>query len=39
MVGEMRAAEAAHIGLHAALTGHLVLTRLHTNTAAGAISV
>ncbi len=37
MVGEMRDAETAHIGVHAALTGHLVLTTLHTNTAAGAI--
>jgi general secretion pathway protein E len=38
MVGEMRDAETAHIGIHAALTGHLVLTTLHTNTAAGAIT-
>jgi general secretion pathway protein E len=37
MVGEMRDAETAHIGVHAALTGHLVLTTLHTNNAAGAI--
>ncbi|MDR3101447.1 MAG: GspE/PulE family protein, partial [Paraburkholderia sp.] len=37
MVGEMRDAETAHIGVHAALTGHLVLTTLHTNTATGAI--
>jgi len=37
MVGEMRDAETAHIGVHAALTGHLVLTTLHTNTAAGAL--
>ncbi len=37
MVGEMRDTETAHIGVHAALTGHLVLTTLHTNTAAGAI--
>jgi general secretion pathway protein E len=37
MVGEMRDAETAHIGVHASLTGHLVLTTLHTNTAAGAI--
>ncbi|HEX8665752.1 MAG TPA: GspE/PulE family protein [Beijerinckiaceae bacterium] len=37
MVGEMRDAETARIGVHAALTGHLVLTTLHTNTAAGAI--
>jgi general secretion pathway protein E len=38
MVGEMRDAETAHIGVHAALTGHLVLTTLHTNTAAGAMT-
>jgi general secretion pathway protein E len=37
MVGEMRDSETAHIGVHAALTGHLVLTTLHTNSAAGAI--
>jgi general secretion pathway protein E len=37
MVGEMRDGETARIGVHAALTGHLVLTTLHTNTAAGAI--
>ena len=37
MVGEMRDEETAHVGVHAALTGHLVLTTLHTNTAAGAI--
>jgi general secretion pathway protein E len=38
MVGEMRDAETAQIGVHASLTGHLVLTTLHTNTAAGAIT-
>src|SRR5262252_3607212 len=38
MVGEMRDAETARIGVHAALTGHLVLTTLHTNTAAGAVT-
>jgi general secretion pathway protein E len=37
MVGEMRDAETASIGIHAALTGHLVLSTLHTNTAAGAV--
>ena len=37
MVGEMRDGETAHIGVHAALTGHLVLTTLHTNTAAAAV--
>jgi general secretion pathway protein E len=38
MVGEMRDGETAHIGVHASLTGHLVLSTLHTNTAAGAIT-
>ncbi|CAN5232335.1 ATPase, T2SS/T4P/T4SS family [soil metagenome] len=38
MIGEMRDPETAHIAVHAALTGHLVLTTLHTNSAAGAIS-
>lgn len=37
LVGEMRDQETVQIGLSAALTGHLVLTTLHTNTAAGAI--
>jgi general secretion pathway protein E len=37
MVGEMRDGETASIGIHAALTGHLVLSTLHTNTSAGAI--
>ena len=37
MVGEMRDSETASIGVNAALTGHLVLTTLHTNAAAGAI--
>jgi general secretion pathway protein E len=37
MVGEMRDGETASVGIHAALTGHLVLSTLHTNTAAGAI--
>jgi general secretion pathway protein E len=37
MVGEMRDPETAHIGVHAEITGHLVLTTLHTNTAAGAM--
>jgi type IV pilus assembly protein PilB len=36
-VGEMRDHETAEIGLRAAMTGHLVLSTLHTNTAAGAI--
>ncbi len=38
MVGEMRDKETATIGVNAALTGHLVLTTLHTNSAAGAIT-
>jgi general secretion pathway protein E len=37
MVGEMRDSETASVSIHAALTGHLVLSTLHTNTAAGAI--
>ncbi|HYA74052.1 MAG TPA: GspE/PulE family protein [Roseiarcus sp.] len=36
MVGEVRDAETANIAIHAALTGHLVLTTLHTETAAAA---
>jgi general secretion pathway protein E len=38
MVGEMRDTETAHVGIQASLTGHLVLTTLHTNTAAAAIT-
>jgi len=38
MVGEMRDSETATIGVNAALTGHLVLTTLHTNSAAGAVT-
>ncbi|MGA1874989.1 MAG: type IV-A pilus assembly ATPase PilB [bacterium] len=37
MVGEIRDAETAEIGIKAALTGHLVLSTLHTNDAAGTI--
>jgi general secretion pathway protein E len=37
MVGEVRDTETAHIAVHAALTGHLVLTTLHTETAPAAI--
>ncbi len=37
MVGEMRDLETVDIALNAALTGHLVLSTLHTNDAAGAI--
>lgn len=36
MVGEIRDQETAEIAAHAALTGHLVLTSLHTNDAVGA---
>jgi general secretion pathway protein E len=38
MVGEMRDTETAQIAVHAALTGHLVLSTLHTNSAAGAVA-
>jgi general secretion pathway protein E len=38
MVGEIRDPETARIAVQAALTGHLVLTTLHTNTAAGAVT-
>ncbi len=37
MVGEIRDGETASLGINAALTGHLVLSTLHTNSAAGAI--
>jgi len=36
MVGEIRDRETAEIAIHAALTGHLVLSTLHTNDASGA---
>jgi type IV pilus assembly protein PilB len=38
MVGEIRDAETAQIAIQASLTGHLVLSTLHTNDAAGAIT-
>jgi type IV pilus assembly protein PilB len=38
MVGEIRDAETADIALKSAMTGHLVLSTLHTNDAAGAIN-
>ena len=38
MIGEIRDAETAEIAIHAALTGHLVFSTLHTNDAAGAIT-
>src|SRR6185369_9896111 len=37
MVGEIRDGETANIAIHAALTGHLVLSTLHTETAAAAV--
>ena len=37
MVGEIRDAETASLAINAALTGHLVLSTLHTNSAAGAL--
>lgn len=37
LVGEVRDEETAELVVHASLTGHLVLSTLHTNTAAGAI--
>jgi len=37
MVGEIRDTETANLAINAALTGHLVLSTLHTNTAAGAM--
>ena len=38
MVGEIRDAETAKISIEAALTGHLVLSTLHTNDAPGALT-
>jgi general secretion pathway protein E len=38
MIGEIRDAETAKIAVQAALTGHLVLSTLHTNSAAAAIT-
>ncbi|TAL21960.1 MAG: type II secretion system protein GspE [Nitrospirae bacterium] len=38
MIGEIRDVETASIATHAALTGHLVLSTLHTNEAVGAIA-
>lgn len=37
MLGEIRDRETAEMAVHAALTGHIVLSTLHTNDAAGAI--
>jgi general secretion pathway protein E len=38
LVGEIRDKETAEIAMQAALTGHLVLSTLHTNSAAGAVT-
>lgn len=38
LVGEIRDRETAEISIHAALTGHLVFSTLHTNNAPGAVS-
>ena len=38
MIGEIRDQETADIAIQASLTGHLVLSTLHTNTAVGAVS-
>ncbi|MDR3280350.1 MAG: Flp pilus assembly complex ATPase component TadA [Synergistaceae bacterium] len=38
MIGEMRDFDTAHIGIQSSLTGHLVLSTLHTNDAPSAIS-
>ena len=38
MVGEIRDHETARIAVESALTGHLVLSTLHTNDAAGAVT-
>ncbi len=38
MVGEIRDLETAQIAVQASLTGHLVISTLHTNTAAGAVT-
>lgn len=37
VVGEIRDTETAELAIHAALTGHLVFSTLHTNSAAGAL--
>jgi len=37
MVGEIRDTETANLAINASLTGHLVLSTLHTNSAAGAV--
>ncbi|MBC8208139.1 MAG: Flp pilus assembly complex ATPase component TadA [Desulfobulbaceae bacterium] len=37
LIGEIRDLETAEVAIHAALTGHLVFTTMHTDTAAGAV--
>lgn len=37
MIGEIRDTETAEMAVHAALTGHIVLSTLHTNNASGAL--
>ena len=38
MIGEIRDRETAKIAVESALTGHLVLSTLHTNNSAGALT-
>ena len=38
MIGEIRDEETAEIGIRSAITGHLVLSTLHTNDAIGAVN-
>lgn len=38
MIGEIRDRETAEIAIHAALTGHLVISTIHTNDAVGTVS-
>ena len=38
MIGEIRDSETAHIAIHSALTGHMILSTLHTNDAPGAVT-
>ena len=38
LIGEIRDRETAEIAIHAALTGHLVFSTIHTNDAAGAVT-
>ena len=38
MVGEIRDSDTASVAVQAALTGHMILSTLHTNTAAGAVT-